>query len=366
MGDLGELLALLHDSAGRWAALTGELEEWTDPAAVLAGARRQSGRAGMAGPSTPPGAPGQADRSPREGAARVWAASGGRLRVEREAGGERLLVTRGERWSSLGPGNRVQSNEGERPHLLNWRRGLLGLMLEPIRLVLPFALTPRGESEAAGRPCLRAEGVERAGADSLGSVTVGADRVLLEVDAETGVVLGLETFLEGEPAQRIRFTSVTFDPSVDDSRFEFEAPEGAETAAAINPSTPPEDAARAVSFALYAPPRTRGEAPLAAILIDGRAGPPERGPLVMLHPLLPAPGGGWMIHESADEAHMPAVEQWEAVPLPQGGGHLWQAPEGEAHVRLTLGRTHIWIRGAPGRDEALRLAESLRPVHAGV
>lgn len=147
-----------------------------------------------------PAADPEADREPIESVLRVWFAPPDRAREEGEGGaGEGFGVRRGPVCWHYGPYNGARSNEDD-PEVGSGIGEEVWWLLDPVALVgfLDFDTITRGRQ--AGRATRRVRAVPRALADAEGEAwprfrlgAEGADELLLDVDAERGGLLRIET-----------------------------------------------------------------------------------------------------------------------------------------------------------------------------
>ncbi len=110
----------------------------------------------------------------------------------------------------------------------------LGVMLNPVPLLGELRFAVAGSSEVAGRAAITVRATPRPTDsrhdlplqhDELGS---GADRYVLEVDGERGVLLAATAFYDDEPFQRLTAFAIAFDQPIPDGTFRFTPPAGEE------------------------------------------------------------------------------------------------------------------------------------------
>ncbi len=194
------------------------------------------------------------------------------------------------------------------------------------------------------------------------------DETLLDLDAKTGLVLRMETFLDGATLRLSEASDVAVDESIDEALLIEEPAAGA----TIEPSTrmagPIEEVARDAPFTVLAP---RGQH------VNGMVSP-QRGnrPVVVHAHVMPdfakmaarrVPGvlATLQLIESADPEGVADPTEWDMVALANGPGHLWQAPDdGEVHLLVHRQGTYVWLRGLDNRAETITAAETLVPVDA--
>lgn len=141
-------------------------------------------------------------------------------------------------------------------------------------------------TEVAGRPAITVDATPRPrGAGPVDLFPYGADALSLAVDRERGVLLRFVASSAGEPIRRLEMTEIVFDEPLSDGLFT--VPEGevrsAHEAYPVNYVTL-EQAARDVSFQLWAPARLAGRWSLNVIHRPETTGPrvPE-SVLLLLH-----------------------------------------------------------------------------------
>jgi hypothetical protein len=231
MSELGDLLVLLHGARGRVSTVRATVRTRRDARRVREAIERSRGRAGVvayASDGEPDG-----DREPVESVVRVWLAPPDRAREEREgADGEGFGVRRGSLWWHYDPYGGATSNEDD-PEVGSGIADEVWWLLDPAPVIglLDFdAIVP---GHQAGRSTLRTRAIPRAAGDGddlslfrLGAV--GADELLLDVDAERGVLLRIETRLDGRPLLVSEVAEVAFDEALADDVFEFRPPPGEE------------------------------------------------------------------------------------------------------------------------------------------
>ena len=203
--DLAALLKLLHDSDRRWRTLRAEGDQWADP--------ERSREAFLR--SVPPGSvvssrgtPGPADHDPPW---KLWMAP---PRFRADFGGPHrsrtLIIGDGRRLAFSNPASdflRVSDQPHEEPHV-----GPASELLESSSLLSVLHLDVVGRRSFLGREVMVVRGQPRRDAERRGPRSFfGADEVEFGVDAERGVLLWLEQWLEGEAYRRVAMTSVEFD-----------------------------------------------------------------------------------------------------------------------------------------------------------
>jgi outer membrane lipoprotein-sorting protein len=225
MRDVAELLVLLHGARGRISTVRATVRMWRH-------VRRHSEalqRAGWA--SYGPSISGGPESEAIEELVRVWFAPPDRAREEREGShGTSVGVRRGPHWWRYDEVNGALSNEGA-PDSRGGISDELEWLLDaaPVIGLLEFDKIVR--ARRAGRPVLRVRAVPRtpsAGDDGplirLGAT--GADELLLDVDAERGALLRIESRFEREPIALSEVVEIAFDEAFDEDTFVFTPPAG--------------------------------------------------------------------------------------------------------------------------------------------
>lgn len=115
-------------------------------------------------------------------------------------------------------------------------------MLNPTPLLGALRFTPTGRGSLAGRKTITADAVPRLSDPrhpprvfELHQLGSGADRYMLQVDAERGVLLEVVATRDGEPFHRITTQRIAFDHPIDPERFRFVPPPGEEVHPAGGP-----------------------------------------------------------------------------------------------------------------------------------
>jgi hypothetical protein len=166
----------------------------------------------------------------------LWRDAPDRARVEHE-GGDRdgaFGVRVGERWWMFDPRSGAMSNVGN-PSIGSGTGTEFDGLLMPAGLLGVLRFAPAARSVRAGRAVIVADawprperGRGRPRSLELHELGAGADRYLLEIDAERGIVLAAHAFADGEPFQVVEAIEVEFDAALDDALFVFAPPEGEE------------------------------------------------------------------------------------------------------------------------------------------
>lgn len=239
MGDLGDVLELLHDAEPRWTTLRAEGRMWRhQPRASEAFERHFAALEA----SEPPGSvarvsatytpdksdPPMPDES--EDRWRLWVERGGRARAEHAFGSESItVVIDGPTWWSWSPRMGGMTNRGAANH--NAGIGPAEALIDTPRLLSALRLQVLGEDTVLGRKTVRVRGVPR---DRLGhdpdqgmhGYGVGADDYLFSVDAERGVVLRGEARFREQTFSVVEMTEVEFDADLPPETWKVVLPEG--------------------------------------------------------------------------------------------------------------------------------------------
>lgn len=220
MGDLADLLVLLHDAHRHAGPVRATLRTWRRPREEMAALERTGGTgyAAIGGPA------------PEEmiETLRLWLQPPDRIREERETGSvTRTTVQRGDVWWTVDTDGDAMTNADD-PEVSTGAGEDAQWLLDPAGLMGALVLTPLGRGEVAGRPTLRARGIPRASDDEEGMILRigGADEYVLDVDAERGVLLRVEARAGGAAFLILEVTEIAFGERFDAAVFELEPPPG--------------------------------------------------------------------------------------------------------------------------------------------
>ena len=260
MSELGDLLELLHRAHASFMTVRYEAREWRHTRRTQEASARAMRRSGA---ST-----GQVvlamfatDDVPEEWEVeiRAWLAWPNCVREERgEAGRVTIGAANGERWWQVMPEWATVSDEGD-----GWATGQVGQCLrhvvDPSSLATGLDLEPAGRTTRAGRETILVTATPRPG--PLGSqhdvLLAGADSHELAVDAERGVLLGADSYLDGESASLFEVREIAFDEPLDPALFRHEPAPGEDVARPgeirSGDVVSIEAAARLASFAVLVP-----------------------------------------------------------------------------------------------------------------
>jgi hypothetical protein len=229
MSELGDLLVLLHGARQRVSTARAVVRTWRHTG-VGGEAMARLVERGNVVTFAPRDVPDSV-----ESVVRVWLSPPDHAREEREGyDGESYGVRRGPLWWHYDAQNGAMSNEDEPEGGSSGIGEEFRRMLDPAPLlgVLDFAEISPGRR--AGRPTLRVRAVPRRvgeGADdvalwSLGGM--GADELRLDVDAERGALLWIESRFEGQPFAASEVLEIAFDEQFPEDTFVFTPPPGEE------------------------------------------------------------------------------------------------------------------------------------------
>ena len=177
-----------------------------------------------------------------ENLVRVWLAPPDRAREEREGSdGEWYGVCRGRLWWRYDPHSGAMSNEAQ-PEVGSGGIGdEFGRLLDPAALIGVLDFGEISTGRRAGRPALRVRAVPRAVAEGHNDVALwrlgamGADELCLDVDAERGSLLRIESRFEGQPFAISEVLEVAFDEQFPEDTFVFTPPLGEEVRSIAEP-----------------------------------------------------------------------------------------------------------------------------------
>lgn len=249
VSDVGDLLELLHGASDRWQTFQGTVRTWHDTELQRRAMERWQAEQGQGTGQVMLFSAGDETAPPREYefGQRVWIVKPDRLRDESEHG---TTVSRGDLWWSLSEHMGLISNETDRE-----AGGQKAADAHPQHLA-PALLIPG----------LLFEKIERRG-DALvvtakpsdaqmhfGQLAHGADAHRLTVDATRGVVLRIESSIEGEIFWTSELLEPVFDEPIADEVFVLELPEGAQARSPrdMHPEVTLEEAAELAPFTVFA------------------------------------------------------------------------------------------------------------------
>jgi outer membrane lipoprotein-sorting protein len=191
VGELGDLLELLYGADSSWRTLRLTAEEWW--------------------------------YWPPETTTHIclWASADGRRRTERDGpGGSYRFVFDGRRCWTYTPEFGAVVHESQ-----TMRDDVAEQHLDSVGLIRALDLALDGDAEIAGRPALRVRGRPRQGRHAPG-VPQSVEEVLLHIDAERGIVLSSEGFIDRQPVSRFVVSEIAYDEEFPPTTFVYEPPPG--------------------------------------------------------------------------------------------------------------------------------------------
>jgi hypothetical protein len=234
MSELGELLELLHGAQEPFETLSVTYRVWAHTERAMAASMAD---ANASGASVASGLVGPDSEGPYpveiEQTIRIWRAPN-RARVERGEGKRSYGVRVGELWWEWRDGEGASSNEDDVDGQLQSNVGMeMQPLLDPTLILGALHLRVTRRGERAGRKTITVQaGVRRGYGDlhrrrvGLGRLGIGADRYVIDVDAQRGVLLWVEALRDGEAFQRIEAVEIAFDEPLDDELFVLHRPSG--------------------------------------------------------------------------------------------------------------------------------------------
>ncbi|MDX6652402.1 MAG: hypothetical protein QOJ38_1183 [Solirubrobacterales bacterium] len=350
MGELGELLELLHGADRSFQTAVAEFRVW-----AAAG---------------------------HESRIRIWFEPPDRIREEREgdlAATLRVGVRAGDRWwtysDHLGAITNEAPNEGHG----------IGTMLQfffqpwPLASVLRMELVGRGRQ--ADRPTWRVLAKPLADGNPdmhlgvrfrLHSLAGEADDYLLDVDQERGLILRVEARRHGEAVQIHEATELVLDAPIDPERFVFEPPEGEEvqTFRDLAPDVsqlPLHEAVGKVPFTVYVPARVPDNWRLRASVFAARERPPIPAWITVWYSTEDASGEVHISETKIDDDHWRTITQsddWHEIETGSGTTRAFRGPNDveQALVMRRMGDTRVTLSSqSVGVETLIELAEALVP-----
>jgi len=227
VGELAELLELLHSADAPFETLHGRFRTWRHNErhreAFMAHTAAGGGAASRFGRGDPP-------PPETEELMTLWRQQPDRARMEREGS---YGVRVGDRWWLWTEHMGAISNEGDESAHSGVGEELAAL-ISPGSLMGALRFEPAGRSERVSREVIVVDAWPRPsrhpGHDSfaLHELGLGADRYRFEVDAERGLILYSQALREGAPFLELAALELTLDEPLDPALFEFVPPEGEE------------------------------------------------------------------------------------------------------------------------------------------
>ena len=229
MTELGDLLVLLHGARGRVGTVRAVVRTWHHVRVRDQAMARLVERGDVVtyGPIDVP------QRDSEESLVRLWFAPPERVREEREdPDGARLGVRQGRLWWHYDAQNGAMSNQ-DQPEVGSGVGEEFGWLLDPAAVIGLLDFGQISPGRRADRPVLRVRAVPRVndhGSDEplwrLGGM--GADELRLEVDAERGTLLRVESSYGQQPFAVSEVLEISFDEEFPGDTFVFTAPPGEE------------------------------------------------------------------------------------------------------------------------------------------
>jgi outer membrane lipoprotein-sorting protein len=227
VSELGEVLELLHDAAGRVTTLSATLREWWDEQqsrrAMEAAVRNAQGAShtwlvGDGEPSPPP--------RYREHRTSIHYQRPGRYRSERQP----VAASQEPAILQVCDGTREWTYVPDRAEAWVQQAGAYQMaddLLDPAWLPGEFLLGVAGRLHRERRAAIQLHGRLRAGQDrGVGGSRAppGAEEIRAIIDADTGLLLELTSLFEGEPLSRRSLNDVVLNEPLDEALFRFTPP----------------------------------------------------------------------------------------------------------------------------------------------
>jgi outer membrane lipoprotein-sorting protein len=238
MGNLGDVLELLHDAEPRWKTLRAAGCQWRHNArasevfdrhfAALEANQQSRSVVRFTGYVPDGSQPPVPDES--EDHWRLWIERVGRMRSEHAWGDESItVVLDGPTWWSWSPRMGGMTNRGATNH--GHGLGPAAVLIDTAAVLSAVRLQFVGKETLLGRDAFRVRGTPRArlgheSDDGLHELGIGADDYLFSVDAERGVLLRSEARFHEQPFTVIEMTEVEFDADLPPETFTIVLPEG--------------------------------------------------------------------------------------------------------------------------------------------
>jgi hypothetical protein len=363
--ELGDLLVLLHGARARVSTVRAVVRTWHH-VRVRDEAIARLVKRGDVVTYAPTEVP---ERDSAESLVRVWFAPPDRVREQREdPDGARLAVRRGRLWWRYDAHNGAMSNE-DQPEVGGGIGEEFGWLLDPAAVIGLLDFGPISPGLRAGRRVLRVRAVPRVSAHGsdeplwrLGAI--GADELGLEVDADRGTLLRVESRFEQQPFAVSEVVEISFDEQFPDDTFVFTPPPGEDVRSiaeefGVRRDLTIEQAVALAPFVVWIPARVPAgwETQIAFAAAQDR---PPAAPHVFLH--YRAPDGTHALSITESPADHPREIEAE------GPGGLWREIKRDhrqihvrepaetwqpAQARADLDRTRILISSTDLGAEAL-------------
>jgi hypothetical protein len=250
VSDVGDLLELLYGASDRWQTVRCSVRGWNDTELQRRAIERWQAAQGQGSSQVMMFGIGEHKPPPREYefTQRVWIVKPDRLREESEHG---TTVSHGDLWWSWSEHGGLMSNEKDRELTGQKASDAHPLHLSPALLIpgLRFGTIERiGDALVA---TARPRGIPHV---HFGQPVHGADEHRLTVDAVRGVVLRIESFIDGRLFSSSQLVDAVFDEPIPDEVFVLERPEGVEARSPreLSPRVTLEEAAELAPFPVFA------------------------------------------------------------------------------------------------------------------
>lgn len=230
MSEMEYLLELLHGARDSFSTARVTVRSWVDRRRRHEGMRRWAetrprGSVAFFGPERP-------RTEEEEMVSRLWVHRPSRWRVEIEDPDHtRVRVIDGDRWWSHTSGDPVHTNVRSDQTVVSpagftigGEPGVAAHFYDPEEVVSAVDLEPVGRMEHAGRDAILVTGVAKDGVEPV--MWHGADRFEFLVDAEKGVLLKAQGWIDGELMASVEVTDVAFDIPIPADVFTFTPPPG--------------------------------------------------------------------------------------------------------------------------------------------
>jgi len=330
VSELAELLELLHGADAPFETLYGRFRTWRHHergrVAFEAWAKKERRRGASVGSFGRGDAPEESEEF-----VSIWRQEPDLARTERPGS---YAVAVGERWWVWRDDSGAMSNE-EDDSVSSGVGAEMGPFLSPARLLGLLRFEPAGRAERVGRQVILADGWPRPmprhmpHSFVLHELGLGAERYRLELDAERGLVLAAQAFIDGAPFTEVKALELTVDEPLDPALFEFAPPEGEEVRSPLDlrhvkSNVSIAEAQAAAPFTLMIPERVPESWHLRCSYVAERERPRTR-PSVHLH-------------YHSDSAH-------ESLSISQGyASELGPEIDEEQFEKAQAGDRPVWIR----------------------
>ena len=285
MTELGDLLVLLHGARGRISTLRATVRSWRDVRGFQAVLERADFTS-----YAPLGEEPEPEHV--ESVTRLWLAPPDCVREEREGDdGGWLGVRRGELWWHYNPLSGARTN-AEQPDVGSGIGEDFGWLLDPAPAIGLLDFAKVRSARRAGRPALRVRAVPRALSPGGEAMLMrlgawGADELVLDIDAERGALLRIESRSEGRPILISEVLEIAFDETFPPETFVFTPPPGEEVRSIgdedhLRHDLTIEQAVALAPFTVWIPARVPADWEV-EILFAAEEHRPAMAPQVLLH-----------------------------------------------------------------------------------